>query len=57
MTLRAAEVAVPKDLKVVTKPGGKGYTMKRKYKKVYPNDPCTCGSKKKAKKCCYSPYK
>lgn len=24
----------------------------RKHKKVYPNDPCPCGSGKKYKKCC-----
>jgi uncharacterized protein YchJ len=56
MTIRSAEVSVPKDLKIITKPGGKGYTMVRKSKKVYPNQPCTCGSGKKAKKCCYKPY-
>ena len=27
-------------------------TVKREGKKVYPNDPCPCGSGKKSKKCC-----
>lgn len=57
MTIKSKEVAVPKDLQIISKPGSKGYQMVRKYKKVYPNQPCTCGSNKKAKKCCYSPYK
>ena len=26
--------------------------MKREVKKVYPNDPCPCGSGKKYKQCC-----
>jgi len=25
----------------------------RKQKKIYPNDPCPCGSGRKYKKCCY----
>ena len=27
-------------------------TVKREGRKVYPNDPCPCGSGKKYKKCC-----
>ena len=27
-------------------------TVKREGKKIYPNDPCPCGSGKKYKKCC-----
>ena len=27
-------------------------TVRRQNKKVYPNDPCPCGSGKKYKKCC-----
>ena len=45
--------SIPKDLRINPKAGN----MVRKAKKVYPNQPCTCGSGKKAKKCCYSPYK
>ena len=47
-------VMIPKDLEIV---GDAGWTMKRKFKKVYPNQPCTCGSGKKAKKCCYVQYR
>ena len=32
--------------------GGSAKTVKRKEKKVYPNDPCPCGSGKKYKNCC-----
>lgn len=28
-------------------------TGMRKHDKVYPNDPCPCGSNVKAKKCCF----
>lgn len=31
---------------------GKPFTFIRKNKKVYPNEPCTCGSGNKFKKCC-----
>ena len=27
-------------------------TVRRQTKKIYPNDPCPCGSGKKYKKCC-----
>lgn len=47
-------IHIPRDLELVE---GKGITLKRKYPKVYANDPCTCGSGRKAKKCCYEPYK
>jgi len=43
--------AMPKDLRF-----SESRTMVRKFKKVYPNQNCTCGSGKKAKKCCYKPY-
>jgi uncharacterized protein YecA (UPF0149 family) len=33
-------------------PNGIGGEMKVAQKKVYPNDPCPCGSGKKYKKCC-----
>lgn len=48
------KVMIPKDLEIV---GDSGWTMKRKFKKVYPNQLCTCGSGKKAKKCCYVQYR
>jgi uncharacterized protein YchJ len=40
----------PRDLEIT---GEAGWTMKRSAKKVYRNQPCTCGSGKKAKSCCY----
>jgi uncharacterized protein YecA (UPF0149 family) len=56
------DIAIPKDLK--PKNGitnglirGKGWQLVRKDPKIRRNDPCTCGSGKKAKKCCYSPYR
>jgi hypothetical protein len=56
------QVSTPIDLEIVNgvKDGevqGKGWTMKRKWAKVHNNDPCTCGSGKKAKKCCYRPLR
>ena len=33
----------------------KGFTAKRRGKKIGPNDPCPCGSGKKYKKCCGAP--
>lgn len=56
------KIAIPKDLHPVNglqedgNLAGKGWQLQRKFKKVQPNDKCTCGSGKKAKKCCYSPY-
>lgn len=43
----AAKLAITK--KSATKPNGRVGT---KAKKIYPNDPCPCGSGKKYKKCC-----
>lgn len=48
-------VHTPKDLEIQQNKEG-FFTMQRKFKKVYRNQPCTCGSGVKAKKCCYSPY-
>ena len=55
-------IQVPKDLELEhqVEDGtikGKGWTMRRKAPKVCGNEPCSCGSGKKSKKCCYSPYK
>ena len=49
-----AEGFIPKDLRVK---GIKSNTVVRKAAKVHRNDPCPCGNGKKAKNCCYSPYK
>ncbi len=35
---------------------GPGTTIRRKYSKLGPNDPCPCGSGKKWKKCCRSQF-
>ena len=40
------------ELPVYEFPDGKNGQMKASKKKVYPNDPCPCGSGKKYKKCC-----
>lgn len=48
------EVFIPKDLRIAQPK--KNYTMVRKDRKMGRNEPCSCGSGKKAKKCCYSPY-
>ena len=48
-------VHIPKDLQVAENKEG-FFTLERKSPKVYRNQKCTCGSGKKAKKCCYSAY-
>lgn len=40
------------EIPVVSMPAGSGGPMVRSTKKIYPNDPCPCGSGKKYKKCC-----
>lgn len=40
------------ELPVYEFPNGKAGEMKTSKKKIYPNDPCPCGSGKKYKKCC-----
>ena len=37
---------------VITAPNGLNGPLKTGVKKIYPNDPCPCGSGKKYKKCC-----
>ena len=39
-------------LKTAVFPQGPGGNVIQMTKKVYPNDPCPCGSGKKYKKCC-----
>jgi len=46
-------ISKPIDMEIV---GDKGWTMQRMQKKIQRNQPCTCGSGKKAKKCCYVEY-
>ena len=53
------EVGIPVDLEgnadtITTAmfPDGLGGSAVRVEKKIYPNDPCPCGSGKKYKKCC-----
>lgn len=41
-----------KEVPVFSYPSGINGTMEKSIKKVYPNDPCPCGSGKKFKKCC-----
>lgn len=36
---------------------GETTTGVRAHEKVFPNDPCPCGSTKKAKKCCFKTSK
>ena len=40
------------DVPVMNMPEGLGGPIEQTTKKVYPNDPCPCGSGKKFKKCC-----
>ncbi len=40
------------DIPVINMPNGINGPMQFSTKKVYPNDPCPCGSGKKYKKCC-----
>ena len=40
------------EIPTFTFPDGPSGEMKTKKKKIYPNDPCPCGSGKKYKKCC-----
>jgi len=50
-------VPIPHDLEPSKKQAGKYRApLVRKAPKVHGNEPCTCGSSRKAKKCCYKPY-
>ena len=40
------------DIPVMSMPNGLGGEVKTGTRKIYPNDPCPCGSGKKYKKCC-----
>ena len=40
------------DIPVMSMPNGVGGEVKSGTRKIYPNDPCPCGSGKKYKKCC-----
>ena len=40
------------EIPVFSMPKGAGGPVQKKVKKIYPNDPCPCGSGKKYKKCC-----
>lgn len=41
-----------KEIPVYSMPSGVNGSIEMKTKKIYPNDPCPCGSGKKYKKCC-----
>lgn len=40
------------EVPVYSMPRGVNGPLETKMKKIYPNDPCPCGSGKKYKKCC-----